>query len=131
MVPVIILQPVLPIIHEWFPMIRTHFFSIQVFNKTSDCCPPCYSSWNVHYYTGANIFFICCIVNVVLIGELLHHHVPICFITKSIGTIPIFCLISFIYVVNKEIIPNIISKVGVIQPFLYFFIKLFNPPFHV
>ena len=118
MVPVIIFQLVLSIIHEWVTMIYSHLSSIQVFNTTHECCPPWDFYWHIHYYFSANIFFMEIIVNVVLIGKIFRHHVPILFLTQGIVPIPMCRFIGFIYVVNIEISPDIINKVRVIQPFL-------------
>ena len=79
--PIIIFQLVLSSIHEWVSMIHLRFFSIQVFNTTSECYLPWAFSWHVHYYFRSNIFFIVYIINVVLTRELFRHHVPICFVT--------------------------------------------------
>ena len=70
---VFILQFLLSSIHEWVPMIRSQFCSIQVFNMKSDSFPPWLFSWNVYYDFYTNTFVIGCISNAVLIRTLLSH----------------------------------------------------------
>ena len=96
----IIFQLVTPSIHDWVPMIRPHFCSIQFFNTTSYCFPPWAFLFNIHYYFSENVFVVGCILNVVLLRAIFCHHVPICFITWAIGPIRMYRSIGFIYVVN-------------------------------